>query len=165
MNAAGPGTSAAELKPAVTAKLPFSEYFFAYLNTFKSLSAAFSSRSYVSCLYTCIGSCPSWGATYSLLGADPHECYWLYWELDWILTLFLNFVDKPDPPRHLRVTSTGNSKISIAWDVPDTDGGSPITAYIIEVCGTMETKYRKVMVPAQVQIMLVGSIPITLHRL
>lgn len=40
----------------------------------------------------------------------------------------------PSAPVGLRVTSTDAGRISLAWDVPQSDGGSPITAYIVEIC-------------------------------
>ena len=38
---------------------------------------------------------------------------------------------KPDPPTNVRVTDTGDEKITVAWDVPS-DGGSPITGYKVQ---------------------------------
>ena len=55
------------------------------------------------------------------------------------------FPDKPTAPRNLHVISTSNGRIKVTWDIPDTDGGSPITGYIIEICSTADTKYRKVI--------------------
>lgn len=40
----------------------------------------------------------------------------------------------PSAPVGLRVTSTDAGRISLAWDAPKSDGGSPITAYIVEIC-------------------------------
>ena len=40
----------------------------------------------------------------------------------------------PLQPVDLRVTSTDAGRISLAWDVPKSDGGSPITGYIVELC-------------------------------
>lgn len=47
------------------------------------------------------------------------------------------------PPRDLRVTSTGAGSVSIAWNAPESDGGSPITQYIIEVCDVLSTTYKR----------------------
>lgn len=41
-------------------------------------------------------------------------------------------VDVPGPPRNLRDTGVQASTIEICFDVPESDGGSPITGYIIE---------------------------------
>ena len=40
--------------------------------------------------------------------------------------------DKPMPPRNLRATETSTDYIVIEWDVPESDGGTPITGYVIE---------------------------------
>lgn len=44
----------------------------------------------------------------------------------------LNFTAKPSAPNGLQVIATTPDSISLAWRIPDTDGGSPITNYIIE---------------------------------
>ncbi len=49
--------------------------------------------------------------------------------------------DKPLPPQKLRVTNVTKNKISLAWDVPEQDGGSPITAYTIEKADTKRRSY------------------------
>ena len=48
------------------------------------------------------------------------------------------------PPRNLHVISTGNGVISIEWNYPESDGGSPIIKYIIEVCDVVSTTYKRV---------------------
>ena len=45
--------------------------------------------------------------------------------------MFAN-LDKPSPPRNLHATETDSSYILLAWDLPETDGGSPIIGYNIE---------------------------------
>ena len=40
--------------------------------------------------------------------------------------------DKPGAPCAVRVIEQHKDHIGIAWDAPDTDGGSPITAYTVE---------------------------------
>jgi len=40
--------------------------------------------------------------------------------------------DEPCPPSNLRVTDYWSDHITIAWDPPKKDGGSPITSYVIE---------------------------------
>ena len=42
--------------------------------------------------------------------------------------------DVPLAPVDLRVTSTDAGSISLAWDVPKSDGGPAITGYIVELC-------------------------------
>ena len=39
----------------------------------------------------------------------------------------------PDPPRRLRATANGSSRIDLAWNPPEYDGGAPVTGYRIEV--------------------------------
>jgi len=43
------------------------------------------------------------------------------------------FSDVPSAPTNLGVTETGDGFISVAWDTPRSDGGSPITGYIVQV--------------------------------
>ncbi len=55
--------------------------------------------------------------------------------MPWFLTtLFITFtnLDKPSPPLNLRVTEINKDYAVLSWDVPETDGGSPITSYIVE---------------------------------
>ena len=42
------------------------------------------------------------------------------------------FSDEPGSPQDLRVTEYWTDHISITWQPPETDGGAPITGYIIE---------------------------------
>ena len=42
------------------------------------------------------------------------------------------FPDKPAPPRNLHAKDTNRDYIVIEWDVPESDGGSPIISYVIE---------------------------------
>lgn len=41
-------------------------------------------------------------------------------------------LDAPGPPLNLRVTSYSKDFAALAWDAPETDGGSPIIQYIVE---------------------------------
>ena len=41
------------------------------------------------------------------------------------------FSDEPGAPRNLRVTEYWTDYVSLAWDAPESDGGSEITGYII----------------------------------
>lgn len=45
---------------------------------------------------------------------------------------FVCITDKPSAPRNLRSIEVDATFITIAWDVPAVDGGSPITGYVIE---------------------------------
>lgn len=40
--------------------------------------------------------------------------------------------DVPSEPKNARVTKVNKDCIFVAWDRPDSDGGSPITGYLIE---------------------------------
>ena len=46
----------------------------------------------------------------------------------------------PLPPVDLRVTSTDAGRISLVWDVPKSDGGSPVTQYTVELCPSGSTE-------------------------
>lgn len=48
------------------------------------------------------------------------------------MTYFCFVVDEPGTPRNLRVKDYWTDYITIMWDVPESDGGSGITGYIIE---------------------------------
>ena len=49
--------------------------------------------------------------------------------------------DKPSAPKNLRVKEVYKDFIAIAWDTPETDGGSPITSYIVEKRDASKTTY------------------------
>ena len=51
--------------------------------------------------------------------------------------------DEPEAPRNLRVKEYWTDHISVTWDVPDSDGGSPITGYIIEKRDAMRATWVK----------------------
>ena len=40
--------------------------------------------------------------------------------------------DRPSPPRNLHPTEYYSDFITVAWDVPEDDGGEPITGYKVE---------------------------------
>ncbi|ELT96016.1 hypothetical protein CAPTEDRAFT_49277, partial [Capitella teleta] len=46
--------------------------------------------------------------------------------------LIHNSSDPPGPPRDLTVTEYFKSSISISWQAPESDGGSPVTGYNVE---------------------------------
>ncbi len=39
---------------------------------------------------------------------------------------------KPGVPRHLEAVGTGTDSVQLVWDAPSSDGGVPITNYVIE---------------------------------
>uniref|UniRef100_A0AAY4B5V5 Fibronectin type-III domain-containing protein n=1 Tax=Denticeps clupeoides TaxID=299321 RepID=A0AAY4B5V5_9TELE len=50
----------------------------------------------------------------------------------------------PLPPRKLDVTDITKSTVTIGWEKPDHDGGSRLTAYIVEACKFGTDKWLKV---------------------
>ena len=54
------------------------------------------------------------------------------------------FPDKPQPPRNVRVRDVWKDYINIYWDLPEADGGSPITGYNIEVRDAFEVSFKYV---------------------
>ena len=41
--------------------------------------------------------------------------------------------DRPQVPAAVRVTGTGPGEVDLEWDAPSSDGGSPVTHYIVQV--------------------------------
>jgi len=50
-------------------------------------------------------------------------------------------VDKPSPPRNLQVPAYGVDSADLKWDIPESDGGEPITEYIVEKRDVTKTAY------------------------
>lgn len=42
------------------------------------------------------------------------------------------FSDVPGPIKNLRVVDTADNEVSLAWDEPESDGGSKIVSYVVE---------------------------------
>lgn len=53
------------------------------------------------------------------------------------------FPDKPSPPRNLHVKEVYKDYIVVGWEVPESDGGSPITGYVVEKRDAKRTAYVK----------------------
>lgn len=51
--------------------------------------------------------------------------------------------DPPSYPRNLRVAETNKGRITIEWDKPETNGGSDIFGYNIEIKHKDDAKYRE----------------------
>lgn len=49
--------------------------------------------------------------------------------------------DKPQPPRNLRVVELYKDYITVAWEEPAKDGGSPIKEYIVEKADTKRRSF------------------------
>ncbi len=58
--------------------------------------------------------------------------------------IHFGFPDEPSEPRELGVTEYWTDFITIAWKIPETDGGSPITRYVIEKRDALRTQWVKV---------------------
>ena len=41
-------------------------------------------------------------------------------------------LDKPEPARNLHAIETNPEYITIAWDPPESDGGTPLLGYVVE---------------------------------
>ena len=54
----------------------------------------------------------------------------------------LNVLDIPGPPRNLGFREVFSDRIVVEWDMPNDDGGSPITGYIIEKKEKARSKVR-----------------------
>lgn len=53
------------------------------------------------------------------------------------------FVDVPGAPRNLQPTEVNKSSVTLTWEVPEQDGGSPVTGYIVERRQTTATRWTK----------------------
>ncbi len=51
--------------------------------------------------------------------------------------------DEPDSPCNLRVKDYWTDHITVTWEAPTNDGGSPITGYIIEKRDALRTTWSK----------------------
>ena len=52
--------------------------------------------------------------------------------------------DVPSAPQKLTVTDATKTSISLAWSEPESDGGSPITGYVLERCLAGSDRWLKV---------------------
>ena len=53
------------------------------------------------------------------------------------------FSDVPGAPEKPKVTGVDSTEITITWSPPKSDGGSPITGYVIEKRDTSSTRWTK----------------------
>ena len=71
----------------------------------------------------------------------------------------LSLTDEPSPPCHLRVTDYWSDYITIAWDTPESDGGSPITGFIVEKRDTSRQTWVKARcVGSEVTTLKIGNL-------
>lgn len=54
------------------------------------------------------------------------------WNFSFLLRCYKYFLDKPKPPGMPNASEIANTSLTLSWKVPDSDGGSPITNYLIE---------------------------------
>jgi predicted RNA-binding protein with TRAM domain len=52
---------------------------------------------------------------------------------------------EPDPPRDLTIFDWDNETVTLRWDVPEFDGGRPITHFIIEQKGKFDSDFIEVL--------------------
>ena len=55
---------------------------------------------------------------------------WFISLLIWLRPLI--FTEKPEPVSNLRAIETNPEYIVIAWDPPESDGGTPLLGYVVE---------------------------------
>ena len=44
----------------------------------------------------------------------------------------MSFSDAPDVPRNLQAVEVSRSAVTLEWEAPSSDGGSPVRGYIVE---------------------------------
>lgn len=52
--------------------------------------------------------------------------------------------DVPDSPTHLQATEVTKSSVTLTWEVPQKDGSSPITGYVLERCQLPGSRWVRV---------------------
>lgn len=63
-----------------------------------------------------------------------------------IRKLYFTFLDVPDAPLNVIVGNVSKFGCTISWEPPKSDGGSPITSYIIELRDRTSVKWSPVQV-------------------
>ena len=53
------------------------------------------------------------------------------------------FLDKPTVPLDVHVTSYSRDSVTVAWSVPEDDGGVPVTSYLVERRDVNRTSWIK----------------------
>ncbi len=54
------------------------------------------------------------------------------------------FSDPPSAPQSLRVSDTQPTSVTLKWQAPQSDGGSPVTHYLIEKHTSEESEFTEV---------------------
>jgi len=57
--------------------------------------------------------------------------------------------DKPTPPRNLAVTAITAETADLQWEVPESDGGSAITHYVVEKRDVQKKTWQEVGKPTE----------------
>jgi len=63
---------------------------------------------------------------------------------------------KPDPPRNLSTTELTETTVGLQWEVPELDGGSPITGYVVEMRATNKKTWTKIDTTASLEFNVTG---------
>ena len=66
-----------------------------------------------------------------------------------LITSILFYTDKPSPPRNLEVTGLTAETADLKWDVPEDDGGSEITHYVVEKKNLQRKTWQEVGKPSE----------------
>lgn len=53
-------------------------------------------------------------------------------------------LDKPSVPKNLKVTDVNENSAKVMWDLPDDNGGSEITGYVVEKRNATKVSWTKV---------------------
>ena len=62
-----------------------------------------------------------------------HNIYIFFYDSGFIsFLIYLIITDKPEPVSNLRAVETNPEYIVIAWDPPESDGGTPLLGYVVE---------------------------------
>ena len=49
--------------------------------------------------------------------------------------------DKPSPPKNVKVEETNKDYVVLSWSSPDSDGGSPLTGFLVERKDVTKTSF------------------------
>ena len=77
------------------------------------------------------------------------ECTILFTRISMCFDHSMALVDKPTPPRNLTVTAITAETADLQWEVPEDDGGSPITHYIVEKKDVQRKTWQEVSKPTE----------------
>ena len=58
------------------------------------------------------------------------------------ISSLIAFLGCPSAPQNIHATDVWRDHIAISWDSPETDGGSPLTGYVVQCRDSFESTYR-----------------------